>query len=343
MRPLRTSPRSVSSSDGGWAQHLRLATPGWSAPTGWPAPSATTTGCSSSRRRRDDAPGAAWREFCLRQADAVVLVARGGDRACPRRPVTGPGPAPRPRAARRERRRRTQRVAWVGGHRRLAAHRRRRRPRGRAASRGRPARRPVARAGAGRRRGSRLRPRRRAARARGRRPARRPRGRQQHRGDHRRACTPPGMDGETLEEVCYAEFVRRRPFSDYHLSGRSLARGSPGARCDGAPLRRRHRARGAAAPALRRQRRPGEPHPAGAPARPPRRRHPRLGPLPVLFAPIARDDGRLLVDGGVLDNLPTDLLVERDEGPGRGRHDRVGRRRPAPPGRRRGCPGWPTP
>ena len=34
-----------------------------------------------------------------------------------------------------------------------------------------------------------------------------------------------GVDGETLEEICYAEFVRRRPFSDYRLSGRSLARG----------------------------------------------------------------------------------------------------------------------
>ena len=37
--------------------------------------------------------------------------------------------------------------------------------------------------------------------------------------------------------------------------------------------------------------------------------------LPVLLAPLALDDGRLLVDGGVLDNMPTDLLVERDEGP----------------------------
>ena len=35
----------------------------------------------------------------------------------------------------------------------------------------------------------------------------------------------------------------------------------------------------------------------------------------MLFPPIATDDGRLLVDGGVLDNLPVDLLVERDEGP----------------------------
>jgi predicted acylesterase/phospholipase RssA len=37
--------------------------------------------------------------------------------------------------------------------------------------------------------------------------------------------------------------------------------------------------------------------------------------LPVLFAPIPDDTGRLLVDGGVLDNLPVDLLTERDEGP----------------------------
>ena len=37
--------------------------------------------------------------------------------------------------------------------------------------------------------------------------------------------------------------------------------------------------------------------------------------LPVLFPPIPTDDGRLLTDGGVLDNLPVDLLLERDEGP----------------------------
>ena len=37
--------------------------------------------------------------------------------------------------------------------------------------------------------------------------------------------------------------------------------------------------------------------------------------LPVLFAPIPDDSGRLLVDGGILDNLPVDLLTERDEGP----------------------------
>jgi predicted acylesterase/phospholipase RssA len=37
--------------------------------------------------------------------------------------------------------------------------------------------------------------------------------------------------------------------------------------------------------------------------------------LPVLFPPIPDEDGRLLIDGGVLDNLPVDLLTERDEGP----------------------------
>jgi NTE family protein len=36
--------------------------------------------------------------------------------------------------------------------------------------------------------------------------------------------------------------------------------------------------------------------------------------LPVLFPPIA-DGQRLLIDGGVLDNLPVDLLTERSEGP----------------------------
>jgi predicted acylesterase/phospholipase RssA len=36
--------------------------------------------------------------------------------------------------------------------------------------------------------------------------------------------------------------------------------------------------------------------------------------LPVVFTPIV-SDGRLLVDGSVLDNLPVDTMVERAEGP----------------------------
>ena len=59
--------------------------------------------------------------------------------------------------------------------------------------------------------------------------------------------------------------------------------------------------------------------------------------LPVLFPPIAHADGRLLVDGGVLDNLPVDLLVERDEGPvvavnvAMGGDPAPGQARPGPP------------
>lgn len=123
-----------------------------------------------------------------------------------------------------------------------------------------------------------------------------------------------GYDGEDLEELCYAEFVRRRPFSDWRLPSHSLAKGhrmAEGLRralgdavFEGLPrqlhtvstdlvtrTRQVHR-RGALTEAV------------NASAR-----------LPVLFAPIPDDTGRLLVDGGVLDNLPVDLLTERDEGP----------------------------
>ena len=129
------------------------------------------------------------------------------------------------------------------------------------------------------------------------------------------ARTRPASTAPTLEEICYAEFVRRRPFSDYRLSGRSLARGH---RVRAAM--ERHYGADTVLEGLPRQlsivsvdlvSRTRQVHRRGrlvdaalASAR-----------LPVLFAPLAQDDGRLLVDGGVLDNLPTDLLVERDEGP----------------------------
>lgn len=124
-----------------------------------------------------------------------------------------------------------------------------------------------------------------------------------------------GVDGATLEEICYAEFVRRRPFSDYRLPSLSLAGGNRvRAAMD------RHFGADNVLEGLPRQlsvvsvdlvSRTRQVHRRGlmvdaalASAR-----------LPVLFAPLPQDDGRLLVDGGVLDNLPTDLLVERDEGP----------------------------
>ena len=124
-----------------------------------------------------------------------------------------------------------------------------------------------------------------------------------------------GLDGDRLEEACYAEFVRRRPFSDWQAPVHALARGrrvraglvrALGADTviEGLPRQLRVVSVDLAA-------RTREVHERGsvvdavvASAR-----------LPVLFAPIPTDDGRLLVDGGVLDNLPTDLLVQRDEGP----------------------------
>jgi NTE family protein len=123
-----------------------------------------------------------------------------------------------------------------------------------------------------------------------------------------------GRDGEELEEVCYAEFVRRRPFSDWTLPSHSLAKGRRmrdglvrvfgDAVFEGLPrqlhsvstdlmtrTRQVHR-RGVVADAVN-----------------------ASAHLPVLLPPIPDDSGRLLVDGGILDNLPVDLLTERDEGP----------------------------
>ncbi len=124
-----------------------------------------------------------------------------------------------------------------------------------------------------------------------------------------------GMDGATVEDHCYAEFVRRNPFGDWTLPKHSLARGGRtraglqrtlGADTvlEGLPrqlhvvsvdlisrTRQVHR-RGSAVDATMASVR-----------------------LPVLFPPVPTDDGRLLTDGGLLDNLPVDLLTERAEGP----------------------------
>lgn len=129
------------------------------------------------------------------------------------------------------------------------------------------------------------------------------------------AAHATGMDGADLEEQCYLEWVRRQPFSDWRLPTTSFAKGhrvhaalvrALGADTviEGMPrqlqvvtvdlvsrTRQVHR-RGSVVDATQ------------ASAR-----------LPALFAPMPTDDGRLLVDGGVLDNLPSDLLVRRDEGP----------------------------
>ncbi len=123
-----------------------------------------------------------------------------------------------------------------------------------------------------------------------------------------------GNDGEALEDISYAEFVRRRLFSDWGLPTASLAKG-----------RRMYDA------AVRNfgdtvfEGLPRQLHIVSTDLISRTRQVHRRGPLaraviasarlPVLFAPMPDDDGRLLIDGGVLDNLPADLLTERDEGP----------------------------
>jgi predicted acylesterase/phospholipase RssA len=124
-----------------------------------------------------------------------------------------------------------------------------------------------------------------------------------------------GRDAAEVEEICYLEFVRRKPFSDWTLPRHSLARGArtraglkrtlgADAVLDGLP-RQLHVV---STDLLSRTR---QVHSSGnlaeavaASCR-----------LPILFPPMPTEDGRLLVDGGVLDNLPVDLLVDRHEGP----------------------------
>ncbi|MGB7817455.1 MAG: DHA2 family efflux MFS transporter permease subunit [Ornithinibacter sp.] len=124
-----------------------------------------------------------------------------------------------------------------------------------------------------------------------------------------------GVDGATLEEVCYAEFVRRRPFSDYRLSATSLAQGgrvrSGLTRAYGADTVMEGLPRQVSLVSVDLVSRTRQVHRRGSLVQAAM----VSCRLPVLFAPVPLDDGRLLVDGGVLDNMPTDLLVERDEGP----------------------------
>jgi NTE family protein len=122
-----------------------------------------------------------------------------------------------------------------------------------------------------------------------------------------------GHSAAQAREVIYAEFVRKRPFSDYTLLTVALTKGQ-----------RRRRALSRAfgdldIEALPRQFRCTSTdllarevvvHRTG-----------RLVPalmattaLPGLFPPVKLDD-RLLVDGGVLSNLPVEALSERAEGP----------------------------
>jgi EmrB/QacA subfamily drug resistance transporter len=122
-----------------------------------------------------------------------------------------------------------------------------------------------------------------------------------------------GMSAQEAREHAYAGFVRGRPFSDYTVPTTSLAKGHRRRRalatvfgdtlaeslprqfrCVSTDLLARevvvHRT-GLLVPALM-----------------------ASTALPGLFPPV-QVDGRLLVDGGVLDNLPVTALSERPEGP----------------------------
>lgn len=300
-------------------QHLRVAAPGVVTPDGLAraehdhdrvllvAPSSAASSASSA-----SAAEVQWREFCLRQADAVVLVARGDEDVPAQPPAPAParrpelvllGPSPTPQG----------RVEWVAatdawqltlvpgepvaGLRSLAD-----RLAGRSLG--------LVLAGGGARAFAHIGVLRELEEA----------GLHVDRvagasvGGIIAAAHATGLDGATLEEICYTEFVRGRPFSDYRLSAQSLARGR---RVRSALLRNfddtviEGLARQLSVVSVDLASRTRQVHRRGvlvdaalASAR-----------LPVLFAPLALDDGRLLVDGGVLDNMPTDLLVERDEGP----------------------------
>lgn len=128
------------------------------------------------------------------------------------------------------------------------------------------------------------------------------------------AAYAAGRTADELEAVTYEEFVRRNPVGDYTVPTHALVKG---ARTDAAL--RRSLGEFTRIEALPRQfrcvstnllerklhvHRSGVAwHAVSASAR-----------LPLFFPPV-RDGSRLLVDGGILDNLPVTVLTERDEGP----------------------------
>jgi predicted acylesterase/phospholipase RssA/CRP-like cAMP-binding protein len=126
------------------------------------------------------------------------------------------------------------------------------------------------------------------------------------------ALVAQGLDPEELDARCYEEWVRRNPVNDYHFPRNSLIRGVrartmlqrvfPGCIEDlnlgyfcvtvdliaAKPVYHRH---GALAEAV--------------------------GASMILpgFAPPLRSEGRLLVDGGLMDNLPTEVMASEGDGP----------------------------
>jgi EmrB/QacA subfamily drug resistance transporter len=122
-----------------------------------------------------------------------------------------------------------------------------------------------------------------------------------------------GLDPQALHDVHYEDFVRANPIGDYTFPSVSLIKG----RRTRSMLR--HRLGGQEIQALPRQFRCMSVDLLGRV--PMEHRRGDLAEaisasvsIPVLFPPMRIGD-RLLVDGGVLDNLPVGLLTQRDEGP----------------------------
>jgi NTE family protein len=122
-----------------------------------------------------------------------------------------------------------------------------------------------------------------------------------------------GHTAAEAREVMYAEFVRNRPFSDYTVPTVALAKGQ-----------RRRRAFSRAFADLGIEVMPRQFRCTSTDLLARQVVVHRTGPLvpalmattalPGLFPPV-KLDGRLLVDGGVLSNLPVEALSERAEGP----------------------------
>ena len=123
-----------------------------------------------------------------------------------------------------------------------------------------------------------------------------------------------GLPAATVDALMYEEFVRRQPMSDYRLSGKSLLRGQRAAAmvtrlfgeeglieelekeffCVSVDLISRE---------LVQHRRGRMREAVGA-----------SSVIPGILPPVARQ-GQVLVDGGVLNNLPVDIMAARADGP----------------------------
>jgi predicted acylesterase/phospholipase RssA/CRP-like cAMP-binding protein len=128
------------------------------------------------------------------------------------------------------------------------------------------------------------------------------------------AVLAQGMDDDAIYETFHRNFVEQNPSGDYTLPAYSLIRG-----------RKTHRLLGETFGATRIEELPLRFFCVSADLNSRSRVIHRIGPLrdavfaslaiPGVFPPIPTSEGRLLVDGGVLDNLPVETMARDAEGP----------------------------